>query len=91
MSPRGQAKMMSFECLMYGFKGLLYGIPASVLMSYLIFESIRDGIRMAFYIPAASIIIAVGSVFLVVFITMLYSMNLIRKDNILETLRKESI
>lgn len=91
MSPRGQAKMMSFECLMYGFKGLLYGIPASIGVSYLIFESIKDGINMPFYVPAASIVIAVGSVFAIVFTTMIYSMNRIRKDNILETLRKESI
>ena len=83
--------MMSFECLMYGFKGLLYGIPASIGVSYLIFESIKDGINMPFYVPAASIVIAVGSVFAIVFTTMIYSMNRIRKDNILETLRKESI
>ena len=91
MSDRGTTKMMSSECLLYGFKGLLYGIPASVLVTYCIFDSLKNTISTSFYIPVASIVIAVGSVFAVVFITMVYSMNRIKKDNILDTLRKESI
>ena len=62
-----------------------------MIITYFIFDSIKDTISTSFYIPVSSIVIAVGSVFAVVFITMIYSMNRIKKDNILDTLRKESI
>ena len=91
MSATGNTKMMCYECILYGFKGLLYGIPASLLISYMIYQSIQDGISTSFYVPASSVVIAVGSVFVVVFATMIYSLNRIKKDNILDTLRKESI
>ena len=34
MSPKGFQKMMNFECLLYGFKGLLYGLPVSFLVTW---------------------------------------------------------
>mgnify|MGYP001135031118 CR=1 FL=1 len=48
------------------------------------------GIEMGFMMPWSSIAIAVGSVFLVVFATMIYSMSKIRHDNTVETLRRET-
>lgn len=87
----GFQKMMNFECLLYGFKGLLYGLPVSILLTWLIHRSISGGLEMKFFIPWYSIVIAVGSVFLVVFATMLYSMRKIKKENIMDTLKDENI
>ena len=72
---------MNFECLLYGFKGLLYGLPVSFIVTLMIYRSICEGLEMAFFIPWYSIAIAVGSVFLVVFTTMVYSMRKINKEN----------
>ena len=91
MAGKGTFKMMCYECLLYGIKGLLYGIPAAIAVTYIIYDSLKNTIAVSFYIPASSIVIAVLSVFAVVFITMIYSMSRIKKDNILDTLRKESI
>ncbi len=91
MTPGAFAKMMNFECLLYGFKGILYGLPVSILVTWLIYRSISDGLEMSFFIPWYSIVIAVGSVFLVVFITMLYSMRKIQKENILDALKNENL
>lgn len=87
----GFRKMMNFECLLYGFKGLLYGLPVSVLITWFIYRAISGGVVTDFFIPWYSIVIAVGSVFLVVFATMLYSMQKVKKENIMDTLKDENI
>lgn len=84
-------KMMNYECLLYGIKGLLYGLPVSIGVTYLIYQSIKSGLETTFFIPWYSIAIAVGSVFLVVFATMLYSMDKIRKDNPIDALKEENL
>ncbi len=84
-------KMMNYECLLYGIKGLLYGIPASIGVTYLIYRSINFGLQTSFFIPWYSIVLAVGSVFVVVFSTMLYSMDKIKKDNPIDALKDENL
>lgn len=91
MTPKAFSKMMDFECLLYGFKGLLYGLPASFAMTWMIYNAIGQGLEINFFIPWYSIAISIGSVFLVVFITMLYSMRKIRRENTIDTLRNENL
>lgn len=91
MTPKAFSKMMDFECLLYGFKGLLYGLPVSFVLTWMIYSAIGPGLEIAFFIPWYSIAIAVGSVFLVVFVTMLYSMKRIQKENTIDTLRNENL
>lgn len=90
MTQRSFHKMSNFECLLYGVKGLMYGLPVAIGITALIWKAMSSEIAMKFYIPWYSIVIAVGSVFLVVFATMLYSMAKIRKDNVVETLKEEN-
>ncbi len=91
MTNRSFHKMLNFECIFYGLKALLYGIPASTFVTYLIYLSIQQGLDTDFYLPIRSIIISVFSVFLVVFISMMYSMRKIKNENILDALKKESL
>lgn len=91
MTQKGFRKMMNYECLMYGTKSLLWGLPAAIAVTYLIFRSINAGFVTGFYVPWASIIIAVFSVFAVVFATMLYSMNKLKDDNTIDSLRNENL
>ncbi len=91
MTPKGFTRMMNFECLLYGFKGLLYGLPVSFLVTWYIYHTISNGLDTNFFIPWYSIAIAVGSVFLVVFVTMLYSMSKIKKENTIDVLKNENV
>jgi putative ABC transport system permease protein len=91
MTQKGFSKMMNYECLMYGTKSLLWGLPASVAITYLIFRSVNAGYVTSFYIPWVSIVVAVFSVFAVVFATMLYSMNKLKDDNTIDALRNVNI
>ena len=90
MTQKSFRKMSNFECLLYGVKGLMYGLPVAIGVTALIWKAMNSEIAMKFYIPWYSVVIAVGSVFLVVFATMLYSMSKIRKDNVVETLKEEN-
>ncbi len=91
LTPESFRKMMNFECLLYGVKGLLYGLPVSFLVTLLIYRTISNGLDASFYIPWYSIATAVFSVFLVVFATMLYSMNKIKKENTIDVLKNENV
>lgn len=90
MTQKSFHKMANFECLLYGIKGLAYGLPVALGMTGLIWYATNSLLLSNFYVPWYSIVIAVSSVFLVVFATMLYSTSKIRKDNVVETLKEEN-
>jgi len=87
----GLRKMMNYECIIYGSKGLLWGLPAAVALTYAIYRVTVEVLERGFYIPWYSVAIAVGSVFAVVFATMLYAMGVIRRDNTIDALRQENL
>lgn len=91
MTNRSFNKMLNYECIFYGLKALIYGLPASVGVTYLIYKSVENGVDMGFYLPTESILISIISVFLVVFISMMYSMSKIKKENIMDGIRKENL
>ena len=91
MTKKGFYRMMDYECILYGIKGVALGLPVSFAINLLMARSIGFGMNIGVLIPWKSVIIAVGSVFLVVFATMIYSMGKIRNDNPVETLRNENL
>lgn len=90
MTPKGFRVMMCYECLLYGIKSLLFGLPVSLLVTYRIYRSVSAGWTTGFYIPWYSLVIAIGSVFLVVGSTMIYSMHKIGRENIMDHLKNEN-
>lgn len=91
MTQKGFNKMMNFECLLYGSRALLYGLPVSCGVTYLIYLAIMSGYEASFHLPWTAIGIATLSVFLVVFVTMMYSMSKIKKDNPIDALKNENL
>ncbi len=88
---RGLRRMMNYECIIYGVKGLVWGLPAAIGMTWVIWRITNQAFESSFYIPWYSIAIAVGSVFLVVFVTMLYAMDKIKKDSTIDALKNENL
>ncbi len=88
MSERSFQKMMNFECAFYGMRALILGLPIAIISSWLIFKGMVGGGAddIDFVLPWGSIGI---SVFLVVFITMLYAVSKIKKENIIDALRDD--
>ena len=91
LGEKGFRKMMNYECIIYGCKGLLWGLPAAVVLTYLIYRITGNIVDRGFYIPWYSVAIAVGSVFAVVFATMIYATGVVRRDNPIDALRQENI
>lgn len=91
MSKRGLYKMMNYECLLYGLKAILFGIPVAILVTYFIYRSVQYGLNISFYLPMSSIVISIISVFLVVFLTMFYAMQKVKRENTIEALKNENL
>ncbi|HEX2985716.1 MAG TPA: FtsX-like permease family protein [Caproiciproducens sp.] len=90
MSDRKFNKMMRFECAFYGMKALLVGLPLSFVFCWLIYKGWTVGEdSIDFVLPWASIGISVVSVLLVIFITMMYAVGKIKKENIIDALRDD--
>ena len=91
MTSKDFNRMMNYECLLYGMKARLYGIPASCGVTVLIYQTISSGVTTGFRLPWSAIGIAVLSVFIVVSATMMYSMRKVRRENPIDALRNENL
>ena len=91
MTQKGFRRMMNYECLLYGSKALLLGLPVSCGITYLIYRAVTTAYETSFHLPWAAIGIAVLSVFLVVFATMIYAMRKAKKDNPIDALKNENL
>lgn len=91
LTQRDFGRMMSYECLNYGLRALLWSLPASALLTGWIYQSMGRGFDTVFTVPWASVAVAVGSVFVVVFATMLYATRKIRSENPIDGLRQENL
>ena len=90
MTPKGFSRMIRFESVFYGLKGLLYGLPISVAIAYLLFGQQQSVLGSQFSLPYTSYAFAVLMILVIVFTTMLYSTSRIKKENIIDALKQES-
>lgn len=91
MTKKGFDHMMNYECFLYGIKGLLYGLPISFALCYLMYHGMNEGLATKFSVPWLSVAIVCISVFLIIFTSMLYSMSKIKKDNPIDALRNDNL
>ena len=83
--------MISLESLFMGIKSLLFGIPIGTLLSYLIHHFLTIDTNLSYRFPIIAIVIAILTVFILIYIIMKYSINKINKQNTIETIRNENI
>ncbi len=91
MSQRGFMKMMNHECVRYGVWSLAIGLPVACGLTWIIHRVVSETVEKSFYIPWYSIVIAIGTIFVVVFATMLYATRKIKQANPIENLKSEII
>ncbi len=91
MEQRALYRMTNYECLLYGSRALLLGMPLAALVSFWIYRAVRYAANMHFTLPWTAVALAVVSVFAVVFVSMLYAMRRIRRDNPIDALKNENI
>jgi putative ABC transport system permease protein len=91
LTEKGFNKMMYYECIMYGLKALMFGIPVSLLFTYWMYRQIDLVWSVGFHIPITAMLIAVFSVFTVVLITMMYAKRKINKLNLIDVIKNENV
>lgn len=90
LTPAGFNKMMNYESIFYGLKALLYGLPAGILLSVWMYNTINRVFQFTFMLPWKEIAVCVIAVFMIVFITMLHSSRKLKKENIIHALKDEN-
>lgn len=91
MTPKGFNKMINYESIFYGIKSLLYGLPISIVIMYLIHRSMMNSFSYGFTLPWMSILYVIVAVFIIVSSAMLYSSSKVKKENIIDALKQENI
>lgn len=91
MSPKEFSRMMAYECLQYGVRGLALSIPVSLLVSTLIYRSTDAVTAGTLRMPWVALGIAVVSVFLIVGASMVYASRKVQKENVIDALKCENL
>ncbi len=87
-SPKGFRKMVSLESAFYGIKALIFSIPISILISFGMNRMLANS-AIPFslnYVLYAAVILAV---FIIIGLSMLYSVSKLKDDSVVETLKEE--
>lgn len=84
-------KMLILEGLLYGLDALIYGILISTLVIYLMYTFMVDQARNTFYIPMKDFAICIGLVYLTIFTAILFAKRKLKKENIIDNIKDETI
>lgn len=92
LSPKGFNKILYFESFFFGLKSLVYAIPCSIGVLYLLHKAFGTMVEFtSLMIPWVSILEAIVGVFIIVLMSMKYASSKIKKENILDAIREENI
>ena len=91
MTEREFHRMIRLESLMYGSKSLAIGVPLGVVISYGLNRAFRSSYVVDYSLPWQAILIAAVFVGVIVGFTMRFSLGKINKQNMIETIRKQTL
>jgi putative ABC transport system permease protein len=86
----GFKKMIRLETLLYGFKALVWGVPVSLLLSYLMYKAFDTNLY-TFNPDWLMYAVVVMAVFAILGISMALSVSKIKDDNIIEALKEDAV
>lgn len=89
MEEKGFKSMMVLESFLYGIRGVVIGVPTSVLLSYMVYLRAENRNHAPFEINVPVYAGVVVAVFAVVGISMLLSTAKVKHDNIIEALKDD--
>ena len=90
MTRKAFHRMIFTENILYSSKSLLIGIPLGLLGSFALYKASAMRIDVGYQIPWTAILLSIVFVFLIVGLTMLYSLRKMNGQNIIETIRSEN-
>lgn len=89
MTPGSFKRMIYLEAARYGAKALIFSFPVGVLIHYAMYKSLSGSMDFGFSIHIVPYLAAAGAVFAIIAAALLYSIDKIRNDNIIETLKAD--
>lgn len=89
LSRRGLGKMLRLECVAYGLRALAWGLPATGVLTWVIYKITSRVLTVSFYIPWYSVVAGIAGVFLMTFVAMGIAARGLRKGELAEDLRTE--
>ena len=90
MTKKEFRRMIRAEGILYSLKSVVFGIPIGILLCGLVYLAVRRQFDYGLFIPWFSIVIAVAGVAAIVGIIMWSAVRRIRKQNIIETIRRQN-
>lgn len=91
MNDKAFRMMIAYESIFYGIKAIVYGVPISILSSFLLYKMISNSFSFGYTLPITGILIISAIVSVMICITTIYSLMKVRKDNIVETIKNENL
>ncbi len=90
MTPKEFKKTILLESVFYGLFGLLLGVPLSLVINKIVGDIVSKDNPIPFEVNIPMYIIACISIFLIIGLTMIYSLKLIKSNSIIETLKEDT-
>lgn len=91
MTPKGFNQMINYESMIYGVKALLFGLPLSFGVMYLLHWPMMGSFTFTFTPPWLHLCVVILGIFVIVGTAMLYASSKVKKENIIDALKQENI
>jgi len=89
MSQKSFNRMIRLESIFVGLRVLIFGIPISIGVNYLLFYLQSYNNLLSFRIPVAQYVMVVLLIFVLIFATMSFSISQIHRENIIDALKSD--
>lgn len=90
MTPKEFKKTILFESMFYGLFGLLLGVPLSLVINRVVGYIISKDNPIPFSVNIWLYLIACVAVFVIIGLTMIYSLKLIKNNSIIDSLKDDT-
>lgn len=91
MTPRSFKKSIYLENIRYGVMALVWGLPVSLGLDFLMYKILGSSFDYGYTFRWYYYLAAALAVFAVIGVALLYALDKIKKDNIIETLKRDDI
>nr|WP_207750622.1 ABC transporter permease [Anaeromonas gelatinilytica] len=87
LTHKGLRKMIVLEGMLYGIKGIIYGSIIGSILSFILAGGINEAREFSWGIPWSTIGIAAIATLIIGYLSVLYPLARIKKDNLIETIK----
>ncbi|MGL5347946.1 MAG: ABC transporter permease [Peptostreptococcaceae bacterium] len=91
VTPQGFNRMVYLESILYGTISLVYALPIAIVMCVAMHNRVSDVISFGIIIPWEAILVSIFAVYLITVVSAMIPMKRLNKENIIESIRQESI